>query len=144
MSEDLTTSTHAKPRRKRTAVIVAIAAGVLVVAAAVAVPLLVSAAHSGPDFEAAVEKDCGLNLGVDAQLLDDGKALTLNGAGEESTGLSLESMACVLTALDVPDATITRMDSTRAMDGRQRDQLDGHAVKWTYHPDDGLDVLLSK
>lgn len=56
----------------------------------------------------------------------------------------MTSVSCVFVALDVPGTTLTRMESTRSMDGRQRDEVDGYTVEWTYHPDDGLDVLFSK
>lgn len=144
MTDEPTATPAPKKRMSRAAIIASVAAGVGGVAAACTIIVLAIAANTGPDFEAAVVDDCGLKVGVDARVLDNGDGLLLNGVGEESSGLELASTMCILTALDVPDTTLTRMEQTRSMDGRQRDELDGYAIEWTYHPDDGLDVLLSK
>ncbi|WP_269142641.1 hypothetical protein [Georgenia yuyongxinii] len=34
------------------------------------------------------------------------------------------------------------MTSTRALDGRQTAEWDGVVATWSFHPDDGLDVIL--
>lgn len=98
----------------------------------------------GVDFEAAVVDDCGKYVGPDARILDDGAGLQLRGAGESSTGLRDESIVCILQALDIPETTLSRIASTRALDGRQSDQLDGLLVEWSYHPDQGLDILITQ
>lgn len=48
---------------------------------------------------------------------------------------------CVLEALDAPEYVNEQMGSTRPLDGRQSTSWDGYTAEWTYHPDDGLDVL---
>jgi hypothetical protein len=122
---------------------VAIIVGPIIVIGVVVAILLSTLAQQQDPFAQALD-DCGLRAGGDAQLMDDGNSLLLDMAGEESGGLETASMACVLVALDVPDATISRMDSTRALDGRQSDQFGDISVEWTYHPDDGLDVLFTR
>lgn len=37
-----------------------------------------------------------------------------------------------------------QMDSTRALDGMQTAEWDTFEAKWTYHPDDGLDVIITE
>lgn len=123
---------------------IALAAASVAAVAVVAAVIGISVANQGPNFRAAVVDDCDLNVGTSAQVLDEGKSLYLDGRGKESNGLSLDSLVCVMNALDVPDATLQRMSSTRALDGRQTDSFDGLSVEWSYHPDDGLDVLFTK
>lgn len=74
---------------------------------------------------------------------DDGDTLILDTKGkEDSDGLSTEDVACVLNSLDVPDAVLQHIDTTRALDGQQTDSWSGVDARWTYHPDDGLDITL--
>lgn len=42
-----------------------------------------------------------------------------------------------------PESVYAQMISTRAIDGTQEYENDGYYVSWTYHPDDGLEVLYS-
>lgn len=43
--------------------------------------------------------------------------------------------------LGLPDSVLTKMGQTRAMDGRQTHTTDELTVSWTYHPDQGLEVI---
>ncbi len=75
---------------------------------------------------------------------DGGRTLTLDGQGaEESSGVNVSQTVCVLMAVNTPDAVISRMDSTRALDGTQTATWDNITATWTYHPDNGLDVILT-
>lgn len=47
-------------------------------------------------------------------------------------------------ALDLPEAVETKMETTRAMDGRITQTYGKITVSWTYHPDKGLQVLYEK
>lgn len=75
---------------------------------------------------------------------DDGRSLVLDTEGEDwgSGDLTLVDTMCVLDELDVPDVVLDKMGATRSLDGRQTDSWDGIEVSWSYHPDDGLDVIL--
>lgn len=121
---------------------VAIIAGPIILIAGILAIVLSTAAAASP-FESALD-ECGIQSGGDARLMDDGNALLLDTEGDESSGLQLATVACVLIALDVPQATMSRMDSTRALDGRQTDEFNGITVEWTYHPDEGMDVLFTR
>jgi hypothetical protein len=81
---------------------------------------------------------------VDGAVGDGGSSLELDMEGEDlgSGVLSYTDVACVLQELDVPDSVVSKMDSTRSIDGRQTEDWDGIEANWTYHPDDGLDVIL--
>lgn len=43
--------------------------------------------------------------------------------------------------LGLPDSVNAKMGSTRSMDGRISETYDNITVSWTYHPDNGLEVL---
>lgn len=73
---------------------------------------------------------------------DNGDSLSLQSAGDEAAGADLGDIFCVLDELDVPDSVLTRMSSTRALDGRQTGEWDEFSASWGYHPDNGLDVVI--
>jgi hypothetical protein len=75
---------------------------------------------------------------------DDGSSLELDMEGDDlgSGDLTYTEVACVLNDLDVPDSVVSKMDSTRSLDGRVTEDWNGIEATWTYHPDDGLDVIL--
>ena len=66
------------------------------------------------------------------------------GEGEDDTGaLSFAEVLCVLEELEVPDRVTALMGETRSLDGRQTGDWDDISVSWAYHPDNGLDVILT-
>jgi hypothetical protein len=77
------------------------------------------------------------------QITDGGKTLLVDSKGSEDfTGAPISAVACVLKHLNVPQAVVAHMDSTRALDGRQEDTWPGYTASWTYHPDDGMDLIV--
>lgn len=78
----------------------------------------------------------GVSLG------DDNTTLKLDGAGRKGSGMAWADEQCVLKALGAKDGTIEKMQETRALDGRQDDSWGKYEASWTYHPDNGLDVLV--
>lgn len=82
---------------------------------------------------------------VYASLGDEGRSLDLDGAGQDSiVGLTVDQIACVLLEVEAPDSVMSRMDGTRALDGMQEAEWSGLSASWTYHPDNGLDVILAE
>jgi hypothetical protein len=73
---------------------------------------------------------------------DDGRTLTIDGDGEEGLGMSYEATAELLDALGAPDAIVSRMGQTRALDGTQEGSWEGYEATWTFHPDAGLDIVI--
>lgn len=52
---------------------------------------------------------------------------------------------CVLVDYaDVSDAALGKMQGTRALDGRQTARWTGFEASWTYHPDDGINLVLEE
>lgn len=95
------------------------------------------------------------NLQSGATLGDGGASLTLDGGGTDDLTraggeigyevgkLEVEEIACVLGAIDTPDSIVARMEKTRSLDGMQEQSSGGYTYVWTYHPDNGLDIIIS-
>lgn len=75
---------------------------------------------------------------------DNGSSVVLDVEGEDygSGDLDYVQALCVLTELEMPDSVWSKMEDTRALDGRQTADWDDVEVTWSYHPDDGLDVIV--
>ena len=132
------------PRRagRRMTFVIAV---VLTVCAAVAATLawFVSRGESEATLEVA-KRECAANT-ADVRLGDDGRSMVIaRVAAEEDPGASLIALTCILNRVDVPDAVMSHISSTRALDGRQQASWDGFAASWTYHPDDGLNIILQE
>lgn len=92
---------------------------------------------------AAVEA-CGLEFSSYASVGDGGDSVVLDMEGEEDIfGLGYYDVMCVLGELDLPDSAESLMLSTSALDGRQTADWDNLSASWTYHPDEGLDVIVT-
>ena len=87
-------------------------------------------------------KSCGDTYSGYIEVLDDGKTLSIDGKGEEDQGATFTEIACVLSAIPVPSYVTSRMDQTRALDGVQREEFASFDISWSYHPDNGLDIVI--
>ena len=132
----------ASPRKPRSRwVAIAIPLGVAAVALLAGPPIIHAAQEAmTPRFETAAEACELVPLLVVA---DKGATLTLTTAGESGVSYTdIEDVACVLAKLEVPSYVVSHIDSTRALDGQQTDEWDGISARWTYHPEDGLHLVL--
>ena len=135
-------SEAASPRKPRSRwVAIAIPLGVAAVALLAGPPIIHAAQEAmTPRFETAAEACELVPLLVVA---DKGATLTLTTAGESGVSYTdIEDVACVLAKLEVPSYVVSHIDSTRALDGQQTDEWDGISARWTYHPEDGLHLVL--
>ena len=115
--------------------VVALVIGVPVIAMSGVIPNLLK----GDQRLVEARHDCIVGV-----LGDDGRSLTVDTNGEKrlSGFYDFEDLDCALRVLKVPDATRQKMLETTSMQGRQTDSWDGIEASWTYHPDNGLDVIL--
>lgn len=95
--------------------------------------------EGAPVLIAAKEK---CSLSEYATVGDGGKSLTLDSGGKEDFGLVYSDIECILKEVRAPDHVVSEMASTRALDGRQNARWGKMRASWTYHPDQGLDVIL--
>lgn len=86
---------------------------------------------------------CNLAGNTDLTVGDAGRTLTIDGANDAGMGLDIGDTACVVAELGITDAAVTRIDQTRALDGMQDATWGDYQASWTYHPDDGLDLLIT-
>ena len=71
--------------------------------------------------------------------------MNLDGSGKEDWGKAdTSALACVLAELKTPQAVIAHMDSTNALAGRQEDTWADFTASWTYHPDNGIDLIIRR
>jgi hypothetical protein len=79
-----------------------------------------------------------------ATLGDGDKTLILDMEGETEYGMYSEDVFCILEELSIPDSTLEMMYQTTSLDGNVTDSWSGLSATWTYHPDRGMDVILTK
>lgn len=139
--EDPNATDRPTPTKRRVPWWVWAIAAVAVIAIILAITIAVLTSKS--PFEAAVT-ECGLEDSSYAYVADGGRSLIVDMEGESSAGADFGDVACILIALKVPDAMIAKMDSTRALDGAQSGTFDDITVQWSYHPDDGLDLIFTR
>lgn len=112
----------------------------LVLVAAIALIFVLSAPKN--PFPKALEA-CGISEDESYIYLgDEGKTLLMDGEGESSAGANSADVWCVLQELNVPESTVAQMEKTSSLMGVVSDSWDGISADWTYHPDNGFDVVL--
>ncbi len=79
-----------------------------------------------------------------ATVASDGSSLEMNTFGKKQPGMSVVTLGCVLQELDAPESLMQRMDTTRAIDGTREETWGSYRATWTYHPDQGLHVVISR
>lgn len=79
-------------------------------------------------------------------LSDGDETLVIDTEGDEiGTGAdTYDGLLCTLAELETPQAIIARMEQTRALDGMQSAHWESFDASWTYHPDHGMDVILTE
>lgn len=86
-------------------------------------------------------EDCtGRDSGDTLSLEDDGATIVVDTRSEygDSSG-----MACVLRELDTPGSITAQMDRTTAMMGVQDARSAGIEYSWSYHPDNGVNMVIT-
>ena len=101
------------------------------------------AAQDARDAFPLVIDACGASDYANANVIDGGAALSLKSQPDGGgPGVPIEDFMCILGGLGLTDTVREKMASTRAMDGRQEGSWGPYVASWTYHPDDGLNVLV--
>ncbi|HEV8557030.1 MAG TPA: hypothetical protein VGR06_11620 [Actinophytocola sp.] len=90
-----------------------------------------------------VRQACGLSSSH-AVIGDAGRTLTLDGEGKENaSGLSWTDIECALDHTKMPESVRGRLTMTRALDGMQSASWDGYTATWNYHPDSGVNLIIT-
>lgn len=102
----------------------------------------VTVSASGVDLVGLYDRWCQAYF---ADVASDGSYLTLDtnpyDIEEHLDYAAYFAISDVNDALGLPDSLLRKMDNTRALDGRMTEYYDHITVSWTYHPDDGLEIL---
>ena len=88
-----------------------------------------------------LKKAADLCTASGSSLSSDGLSLKIDAKNKNDTAALLDVLS-VIEALDFPDSLLDDMGNTTAMMGKQSQICGDYEVSWTYHPDDGLDVLI--
>lgn len=98
---------------------------------------------SGPDFQAVYDA-CGCQSSW-AYVSSDGSYMTIDTNPYDIEDYmdydAYMAIYSINAALGLPDSLMEKMGQTRALDGRQSQTYGDVTVSWTYHPDDGLEIL---
>ena len=117
---------------------VAVGAGL---ALGIALPLTLDGSPSSALLTEAVEA-CDSPDGITVQ--DHGATLTFDHRGEdEVTGGDIVDIMCVFGELNMPSRISTHMGQTTSVDGRQSATWDTLEIQWSYHPDRGMDGMIT-
>jgi hypothetical protein len=119
----------------------------LVAGAGAAVWLLTGGAGGGSALSAgttALQKARDTCGGAGIVVADEGRTLTIDTQGEdEYTGASFTQAECVFTAIEMPTSVHAKVGNTRAMDGMVSADWDGYSASWNYHPDTGMNMVIT-
>ncbi len=138
------------PRHRGVALSLMIGAGAAVILAALATSalLLVPRFAGGAKLVGLPPAKTALRTAYEAcgqrgELSDGDHTLYLDMAGTDpdSGTTNLADLSCVFGQLKTPEYVIHEMGQTTALNGRQSDTWGDFSASWTYHPDNGLDVL---
>lgn len=103
-----------------------------------------SIVQPGPDFVSIYNTYLDSSY---ASVAQDGSYLEIdtnpNDYDDYSDVNAIQGLVNVIYLLDLPDSLIREMSSTRALDGRLSKTYDEVSVSWSYHPDNGLEVLFT-
>lgn len=130
--------------RKRAAVITLCALGAIGLLAVTVLTVAIILAKKDTEF-VKIENSCPATFPATLTVGDKGKTLMLDSAGGAShEQTDVTTLVCVLAAVKTPDAVVNRMSHTNALAGQQEASWDGYTAHWTYHPDNGLDLVIEK
>jgi hypothetical protein len=86
---------------------------------------------------------CNASISTGITLAANSKSLTFDGKGNKSySGGEYATLVCILNNLDAPTTLLERMLRTSAIMGSQEQTWSGISSRWSYHPENGLDVYL--
>lgn len=147
------------PRRTMIVVASALAAAALVGIIAVAIAVT-SGGSAGDAGEAAgpaaatapsltvleqAVRTCTLSTTDSIVVGDEGMTVTVDGRGDEDPdGASISDTFCLLDATEVSTAAMAQIEGTTSLQGRQSASWGDVDASWTYHPDNGLDLILTE
>jgi hypothetical protein len=99
-----------------------------------------AAATEASRLQTAFDSCEGKDVGDTLSLGDNGHSIVIDTGSEygDPTGY-----ACVIEDLGVPESIRAQMDRTTALQGVQEASHDGMSFSWSYHPDNGVNMVIT-
>lgn len=97
-------------------------------------------AAEGSRLPAAYESCSASDADDTMSLADEGSTIVVNTMSEYG---STAGMECVLEALGTPESIRAQIGRTTAMMGVQDGENDGIEYSWSFHPDNGVDMVIT-
>ncbi|WP_347040957.1 hypothetical protein [Brachybacterium nesterenkovii] len=89
-----------------------------------------------------VAQACSLPSG---SLADSNTTLIIDTKGKEDHEcVTIEKLSCVLAESGAPQAVVAQMNAIRALYGRQNATWKDLDASWSYSPDDGMQLIITK
>ena len=86
----------------------------------------------------------GCKVGMTAyEIFDNGDSINFSRVTKPD-GARYDEVHCFLQAVGAPESLETKIGQTRALDGTREGAWAEFAASWTYHPDDGLNILVER
>jgi hypothetical protein len=87
---------------------------------------------------------CGTPAGVSVE--DNGTSIVIDGRGQDfySSGADWFDSVCILQQIGAPNYVQSNMETTNSLMGRQTATVYGIDISWSYHPDNGMDIVIHK
>lgn len=102
----------------------------------------VTVTKAKPNFNAVYKEYCDSTWAI---VSEDGSYLKIdtnpNNIDDYFDYDAYQAVSLVNDALGLPESLLEKMGSTRALDGTQVQRYENITVTWTYHPDNGLEVI---
>ena len=144
------TPVEVAPKKSKKKILIPIIAGLVVVIGVIIVIALAGGSDGGSGSSPIASKDFNdmfsdvadeswCEIGYDGTWMQiDTNPYDIEDSFNSSAWYKIKS---VLTQLGFPSSVAEEMNQTRALDGRQTASHGRYEVTWTYHPDDGLEVM---
>ena len=137
-----------KTESKRTAIVVVV---VLVFVGILVFFLTRGCGSNGADLTKVYDEYCGGSGSIWAELSDNGKTLSVDIEEDDMTKIDAmlmesrwKNIKSINSALNLPESLNQKLNKTRAIDGRQTETYDNIEVSWSYHPNQGLEIIYTK
>jgi len=83
-----------------------------------------------------VEEAAGMRY---VSVTDGGRSMLVDTRSEHG---GVEGMVCMLSFIGTPRWVLSAMSSTTALQGVQTAKAKGYSYRWTYHPDNGFNLIV--
>lgn len=99
-----------------------------------------AAAPEAPRLKDAYDSCWKSGIGQTVQLGDGGTSIIVDTGSEYG---SVDSVVCIMDEIETPQSVVAQVSSTTALMGVQEAEHDGFEYSWSYHPDNGLNMVIT-